>query len=66
MKFRIFVRLLLVAAFIVTVATVPAAAQECEGDVIELEFMNWWGAAREALMDEVIVNFEGRKPPVLR
>ena len=24
---------------------------------IEIEFMNWWGAHREALMDEVIANF---------
>ena len=40
----------------------PALAQECAGEVIELEFMNWWGAAREAYMDELIGHFQEENP----
>lgn len=37
----------------------PAASTEAEpmAEVIEIEFMNWWGSHREELMNEVIANF---------
>ena len=39
-----------------------AAAPSAE--VIEIEFMNWWGSHREALMDEAIANFHDTQDEV--
>jgi ABC-type glycerol-3-phosphate transport system substrate-binding protein len=47
---------------LLSLGLVPTLAADCEGDVIELEFMNWWGAAREALMDTLIDHFEAENP----
>jgi len=40
-------------------AAVPTASTDAEpmAEVIEIEFMNWWGSHREELMNEVIANF---------
>ena len=42
-----------------TAPTAPAASTDAEpmAERVEIEFMNWWGAHREPLMDEVIANF---------
>ena len=47
---------------LLSLGLVPTLAADCEGDVIELEFMNWWGAAREALMDTLIGHFQEENP----
>ncbi len=62
MKFSALFRLTLALAILLTLGLLPASAQDCAGDVIELEFMNWWGAAREALMDELIGHFQAENP----
>jgi len=63
MKYSLFVRLCIVVGMLLSVGLVPSVGQaDCDGDVITLEFMNWWGAAREALMDEVIAQFEEENP----
>ncbi len=62
MKISLFVRLSIVMGMLLSIGLVPSAAQDCDGDVITLEFMNWWGAAREALMDDVIAGFEAENP----
>lgn len=64
MKKSIFLRLAIVLGILMSLGLVPAVAQECDSEVIEIEFMNWWDAAREALMDEVIANFESENPCV--
>lgn len=42
-------------------AAAPAEGDMAEGapsaERVEIEFMNWWGSHREALMDEAIANF---------
>ncbi len=50
---------LVLAACATAPAAAPAASTEAEpvAERIEIEFMNWWGSHREALMDEVIANF---------
>ncbi len=63
MKLSPFVRLALALVMLFSVGLVPALA-ECDGEVIELEFMNWWGAAREVLMDTLIGHFEAENPCV--
>ncbi len=40
-----------------TDAAMPAEGAAPAAERIEIEFMNWWGSHREALMDEVIANF---------
>ncbi len=55
-------RIILALGILLTLAVAPTAAQDCDGDVIELEFMNWWGAAREVLMDELIGHFQAENP----
>lgn len=45
-----------------TDAAESAAAPSAE--VIEIEFMNWWGSHREALMDEAIANFHDTQDEV--
>ncbi len=42
-----------------TAPAAPAASTDAEpmAERVEIEFMNWWGAHREPLMDEVIANF---------
>ncbi len=40
-----------------TDAAMPADGAAPAQERIEIEFMNWWGSHREALMDEVIANF---------
>ena len=62
MKYSLFVRLSFLVGILLSVGLVPSLAQECAGEVIEIEFMNWWDAAREALMDDVIANFEAENP----
>ena len=62
MKLSPFVRLTIVLLMLFSLSLVPALAQDCEGEVIELEFMNWWGAAREALMDTLIEHFQAENP----
>ena len=62
MKHSLFVRLAIVLVFLLSVAVAPALAADCDGEVVELEFMNWWGAAREALMDTLIGHFQEEKP----
>ena len=52
----------LALGMLLSLGLVPALAQDCDGDVIELEFMNWWGAHREALMDTLIGHFEAENP----
>lgn len=49
-------------SMLLSLGLVPALAADCEGEVIELEFMNWWGAAREALMDTLIGHFQEDNP----
>ena len=61
MKHSTLVRLALALGILLSLGLLPAAAQ-CDGEVIELEFMNWWGAAREALMDTLIGHFEAENP----
>ena len=63
MKLSLFVRLAIALVMLFSVGLVPALA-ECDGEVIELEFMNWWGAAREVLMDTLIGHFEAENPCV--
>ena len=65
MKFSLFVRLAIALVMLFSVGLVPSLAQ-CDGEVIELEFMNWWGAAREAYMDELILHFQEDNPCVAR
>ena len=62
MRYSLFVRLTIVLGILLSLGLVPTAAQDCTGEVIELEFMNWWGAAREALMDELIGHFQAENP----
>ncbi len=62
MKYSLFLRLALALGILLALGLVPVAAADCEGDVIELEFMNWWGAHREALMDTLIGHFEAENP----
>ena len=62
MRYSLFIRLALALAVLLSLGLAPAAAQDCEGDIIELDFMNWWGAAREALMDELIGHFQAENP----
>ena len=62
MRYSRFIRLALALAVLLVLGLTPAAAQDCEGEVIELDFMNWWGAAREALMDELIGHFQAENP----
>ena len=61
MKLSIIVRLAIAIGILLALGVAPALA-ECDGEVIELEFMNWWGAAREALMDTLIGHFEAENP----
>jgi len=62
MKYALFIRLVIAFGILLSLGLVPVAAQDCEGEVIELEFMNWWGAAREALMDTLIGHFQAENP----
>ena len=62
MKYALFIRLAIAFGILLSLGLVPVAAQDCEGEVIELEFMNWWGAAREALMDTLIGHFQAENP----
>ena len=62
MRYSLFIRLALALAVLLSLGLAPAAAQDCEGEIIELDFMNWWGAAREALMDELIGHFRLKIP----
>ena len=62
MRYSLFVRLTIVIGILLSLGLAPTAAQNCTGEVIELEFMNWWGAAREALMDELIGHFQAENP----
>ena len=62
MKLSLFVRLALALGILLSLGLLPATAQDCSGEVTELEFMNWWGAAREALMDTLIGHFEAANP----
>ena len=55
------ISLLLAILMLLVLGLSPTIAQE---DVIELEFINWWGAAREALMDELIARFEAENPGI--
>ena len=55
------IRLAIAFGLLLSLGIAPALA-ECDGDVIELEFMNWWGAAREALMDTLIGHFQEENP----
>ncbi len=50
---------LVLAACATAPVAAPAASTEAEpaAERVEIEFMNWWGSHREALMDEVIANF---------
>ena len=61
MKATAIVRIAIALVILFYLGLLPAAAQ-CDGDVIELEFMNWWGAAREAYMDELIGHFQAENP----
>ena len=62
MKFSLFVRFAIALVMLLSLGLVPVAGQDCAGEVIELEFMNWWGAAREALMDTLIGHFHEANP----
>ncbi len=62
MKYALFIRMAIAFGILLSLGLVPVAAQDCEGEVIELEFMNWWGAAREALMDTLIGHFQAENP----
>lgn len=62
MRYSRFVHLTIVLGILLSFGLAPTAAQDCTGEVIELEFMNWWGAAREALMDELIGHFQAENP----
>ncbi len=62
MKFSPFVRLAVALGILLALGLVPVTAQDCDGEVIELEFMNWWGAAREPLMDALIERFQAENP----
>ena len=62
MKLSLLVRLAVAISILLALGLAPALAQECEGEVVELEFMNWWGAAREAYMDELIGHFQEENP----
>ena len=63
MKALRIIRIALALGMLLGLAVIPAAA-DCDGDVVELEFMNWWGAAREALMDTLIGHFQAENPCV--
>ena len=62
MRYSLFVRIALALGILLSLGLVPSMAQDCDGEVIELEFMNWWGAAREALMDTLIGHFQEENP----
>ncbi len=62
MKLSGLVRLAIVLGMLLALGLMPAAAQSCDGEMINLEFMNWWGAAREAYMDELISHFQAENP----
>ena len=64
MKFSLFVRFAIVLVMLLSLGLVPVAGQDCDGEVINLEFMNWWGAAREPLMIELIGHFQAENPCV--
>ena len=61
MKKAFVIRLLIASLILLMLGLSPALAQD---DVIELRFMNWWDASREALMNEVIANFEAENPGI--
>ena len=61
MKVAAIVRIAIALVILFSLGLLPAAA-DCDGEVIELEFMNWWGAAREAYMDELIGHFQAENP----
>ncbi len=63
MKSTLFIRIAIALGVLLSLGLLPVAA-DCEGEVIELEFMNWWGAAREAYMDELIGHFQEENPCV--
>ena len=64
MKHTFALRLIIALGILLSLGIAPALGADCEGDVIELEFMNWWGAAREAYMDELIGHFQAENPCV--
>lgn len=50
------------AAYAPNTGSAPAADTGSEAAApgsgrVQIDFMNWWGSHREALMDEIIVNF---------
>ena len=55
------VRLVIAAIMLLMLGLSPALAQD---DVIELRFMNWWDASREALMLDLIERFEAENPGI--
>lgn len=61
MKVTAIVRIAIALVILFYLGLLPAAA-DCDGEVIELEFMNWWGAARKAYMDELIGHFQAENP----
>ena len=63
MKHSHLLRIAVALGILLSFGLLPAAA-DCDGEVIELEFMNWWGAAREAYMDELIGHFQDENPCV--
>ena len=62
MKCSRIIRLALIFGMLLSLGLMPATAQDCDGEVINLEFMNWWGAARVVLMDELIGHFQAENP----
>lgn len=61
MRKALAIRLLIATIMLLMLGLSPALAQD---DVIELRFMNWWGATREPLMLELIANFEAENPGI--
>ena len=53
--------LLFLLAMVLALSLSSAVAQD---DVIELRFMNWWDASREALMLDLIARFEEENPDI--
>ncbi|MCY4020002.1 MAG: extracellular solute-binding protein [Chloroflexi bacterium] len=62
MKVSRLIGLAIAVMMLLSLGLAPTLAQDCDGEVIELEFMNWWGAAREALMDTLIGHFQEENP----
>ncbi len=54
----------LAAAGAAGATVLPQFAGLAQDDVIEIEFMNWWGASREELMNNVIAAFEAENPGI--